>query len=91
MDALFWGLTFGVTGKVILGVTVMMVHWKIVKEHKIDRKVLKQMRRERNLALLGIFFIVVGYYLELVSFDFVSYPFCDFVFFEKCAEMLEQI
>ena len=82
MDALFWGLTFGVIGKVILGVTVMMVHWKIVKEHKIDRKVLKQMRRERNLALLGIFFIVVGYYLELVSFDFVSYPFCDFVFFD---------
>jgi MFS superfamily sulfate permease-like transporter len=64
---LFWGITISMIGKVLLGVTVMMVHWKVVKEHKIDRVVLKEMRRERNLAFLGILFILVGYYLELVG------------------------
>jgi hypothetical protein len=69
MSLLFWGLTLSVIGKVLLGLTVMMVHWKIIKEHKIDRVVLKEMRRERNVALLGIILIVAGYLLELMAFD----------------------
>lgn len=71
MDLLFWGLTIGIIGKVILGFTVMSVHWKIVKEHKIDRAVLTEMRRERNLAFLGIVFMIVGYVLELMFYDFL--------------------
>jgi hypothetical protein len=66
-NILFWGITISMIGKVLLGVTVMMVHSKIVKEHHIDRKVIKEMRRERNLAFLGILFILLGYYLEILG------------------------
>ncbi|MBL7045546.1 MAG: hypothetical protein ISR99_00740 [Parcubacteria group bacterium] len=72
MDLLFWGLTLGVVGKVLLGFTVISVHLKIVKEHKIDRLVLKEMRKERNLAILGILFIVVGYVLELMFYGYLA-------------------
>jgi uncharacterized membrane protein len=64
---LFWGITISMIGKVLLGVTVMMVHSKIVKEHHIDRKVLKEMRRERDIAFVGIIFIFGGYLLEIVG------------------------
>lgn len=70
MDILFWGLTFGIIGKVILAFTVISVHRKIVKEHKIDGKVLHEMIRERNLAFLGLVFMVIGYILEIIFYDF---------------------
>ncbi len=70
MDLLFWGLTLGIVGKVILGLTVVSVHWKIVKEHKIDGAVLKEMRKERNFAIAGIVFMVLGYILEVLFYDF---------------------
>ncbi|MEX0652319.1 MAG: hypothetical protein WD509_03265 [Candidatus Paceibacterota bacterium] len=70
MDLLFWGLTIGLFGKVLLGVTVIMVHAKIVHEHKVDRAVLKEMRKEKNLAILGIIFMVVGYILEAMFYGY---------------------
>ncbi|PIT91415.1 hypothetical protein COU17_00285 [Candidatus Kaiserbacteria bacterium CG10_big_fil_rev_8_21_14_0_10_49_17] len=73
MSLLFWGLTIGTVGKIILGLTVVMVHWRIVKEHRIDRKVLNEMRRERNLALLGILFMVLGYTLEVLFYGFTPW------------------
>ena len=72
-NLLFWGLTLGIIGKVLLGVTVIAVHLKIVKEHKIDGVVLKEMRRERNLAIVGIIFMIVGYILEVLYYQ--SYGF----------------
>ena len=70
MDLLFWGLTLGVVGKVLLGITVIKVHSKIVKEHKIDGAVLSEMRSEKNLAILGIIFMVVGYILEALFYGY---------------------
>ena len=69
---LFWGMTFGVVGKVLLGLAVVFVHHKVVKEHKIDRKVLTEMRRERNIALIGIALIVIGYFLEVQALGLVG-------------------
>jgi len=71
INLLFWGLTLGVVGKVLLGVTVMLVHWKIVKEHKIDKLVLREMRREWGLAFFAIILILIGYVLELMFYGFV--------------------
>ena len=70
MDLLFWGLTIGITGKVIIGITVIRIHSKIVKEHKIDVVVLKEMRKEKSLAILGIIFMVVGYILESIFYGY---------------------
>lgn len=73
LDMLFLGITFGVVGKILLGITVMLVHHKIVTEHKIDKVVLSEMRRESRLALAGIIFIAVGYILEITHFGYVPF------------------
>ena len=73
MDLLFWGLTLGVVGKVLLGTTVILVHLKIVKEQKIDSMVIKEMRHERNLAFAAIILIVLGYILEIVFYGFIPF------------------
>ena len=70
---LFWALTLGTTGKIVLGFTVMSVHWKIVKEHKIDQVVLREMRNERNLAILGIMLIFVGYLMEISFYGYLPF------------------
>lgn len=74
MDFLFWGITLGVAGKIMLGLAVMMVHWRVVKEHKIDKRVISEMRRERNIALIGIILILVGYILEMLFFGYLPTP-----------------
>lgn len=73
MDLLFWGLTLGVVGKVLLGATVILVHLKIVKEQKIDQMVLREMRHERNLAFAAIILIVLGYIFEIMFYGFVPF------------------
>ena len=70
MDYLFIGLTFGVVGKVMLGLTVMMVHWRIVKEHRIDKLVLREMYKGRTVALAAIALITLGYILEMTHFGY---------------------
>jgi hypothetical protein len=71
MTILFWGLTLGFLGKVLLAISVIMVHGKIVHEHKIDRAVIKEMRHERNLAIGAIVLVLLGYLLEVVFYGFV--------------------
>lgn len=66
-DQLFWGITLATMGKVLLGITVMMVHAKMVAENGIDGVVLKEIRREKNVAILGVLLIIVGYLLEITA------------------------
>ena len=84
---LFLGMTLGTIGKVLLGITVILVHSKMLSEHRIDRVVLKEMRREQIAASVGIFFIVVGFLCEIVFFDFVPYSECGFVSTAECARL----
>ncbi|MDP3883299.1 MAG: hypothetical protein Q8Q48_04600 [Candidatus Staskawiczbacteria bacterium] len=60
------GLTLDTFGKVLLGITVLMVHWHVLKEHKIDADVLRSMKREQILAVSAIFLIITGYILQLL-------------------------
>tara|TARA_B100000900_G_C20256315_1_gene584110 strand:+ start:241 stop:465 length:225 start_codon:yes stop_codon:yes gene_type:complete len=70
---LFWGLTLGIIGKVLLGATVIMVHSKITHEKRIDGLVLMEMKREKRIALMGIVLMIIGYVLELVSYDLLGF------------------
>lgn len=54
------GLTLDTLGKVMLGITVLMVHWHVLKEQKIDVDVLRTMKREQVLGVLGILLIISG-------------------------------
>jgi hypothetical protein len=65
MNLLLLGLTLGTLGKIVLGVAVLRVHIIIMKEHKIDTAVLKLMKTEQIVTILGLFLIVLGYLLEV--------------------------
>lgn len=62
------GTTFDVMGKVLIGITVLIVHRHVLKEHRITKDVLKQMRKEQILGLLGIVFILIGYFIHILAF-----------------------
>ena len=54
-------------GEIIVAYTVIKVHERIMKEHKIDAKVLKTMRKEQRLAIIGIIMITSGWILYIIN------------------------
>lgn len=77
MNLLFWGMTVGVTGKILLGVGILKAHGEISHEHRIDARVLKSFKTERILTLLGLFLIVVGYSMEVYFFGLTPFLTCE--------------
>jgi hypothetical protein len=72
MNLLFWALTIGVIGKVLLGVGVLIAHNELAHERKIDQLVLKSFRIEHSLTIAGLVLIVLGYALEVYFYDFID-------------------
>lgn len=60
------GLTLDTLGKVVLGITVLMVHRHVSQEHEIDADVLRAMKREQVFGIFGILLIIAGYILQLI-------------------------
>jgi heme/copper-type cytochrome/quinol oxidase subunit 2 len=67
MNTELLGFTFDVLGKIMVAFTAIMVHHRFRKEHKVDEKVFRSMRREQIIAIVGIVLIVIGYLLQLPS------------------------
>lgn len=61
----FLSHTLDVIGKVLISYTVISVHYRFRKEHKIDEAVFSQMKREQVIGIIGIILIIVGYLLKL--------------------------
>ena len=59
------GFTLDIIGKIMIAFTAIMVHHRFWKEHKVDERVFRAMRRERWIGILGITFILAGYFLQL--------------------------
>ena len=76
MNLLFWGLTMGVVGKVLLGVAVLRVHLGVMREHKIDDAVIKVMKREKWITIFALFLILVGYLMEITFYEFTPLLHC---------------
>lgn len=76
MNLLFWGLTTGVIGKVLLAVGVLKAHAEIIQEHKIDLKVIKSFRMERWITITGLLLIVIGYAMEVYFYGFTPLLTC---------------
>lgn len=60
--------TLDTIGKLLISYTAIRIHYRFWKEHKIDEKVFKTMRREQVLGILGIVFMVLGYVTHLSRF-----------------------
>lgn len=76
MNLLFWALTIGTLGKVLLAVGVLIAHSKLAHERVVDQQVLRSFRLEHTLTLLGMFLIVAGYGMEIYFYDMVSMLTC---------------
>ncbi len=69
LNILFWGLTLGVIGKVLVVVAVLHMHHSLVKEHRVDRLVILSYRQERVLTFVGLILILIGYLLEVYFYS----------------------
>ncbi len=69
MNLLLWGITLGTVGKLVLGIAVLRVHIRILQEHSIDGVVLKAIRREHYVTVIGLLCIVVGYVFEVMFYN----------------------
>lgn len=57
--------TFDLIGKLLIAVTAIMVHSKVVSEKRIDKKVLKDIQKEEIFGVIGIAFVILGYILHV--------------------------
>ena len=65
MTVEFIGSTLDVIGKVMVAFTVIMVHYRVRKEHRISKRVFLAMRREQVIAIAGILLIIIGYAMQV--------------------------
>ncbi len=81
MNILFWSLTIGMFGKVLVALAVILAHSGIVHEKKIDAKVLGYFRIELQLTIFGLMLIVIGYFMEIYFYGFTPLLTCSM---EEC-------
>ena len=67
MSLEFIGHTLTTIGTIMISYTVLAVHYRVRKEHKIDDVVFKHMRREQSVGFIGIAMIVFGYIFQASS------------------------
>lgn len=65
MNLLFWGLTIGAVGKILVAIGILKVHHIMALERRIDAKVIRSFAFEKTLTYLGIVCIIIGYLMEL--------------------------
>ncbi len=61
----FIGFTLDVLGKILVAYTAIMVHYRVWREHKIDEKVFRAMKKESLVGILGVALMVIGYFLQI--------------------------
>ena len=52
-------------GTFLIGIAVLRVHTTLGREHKIDKKVLKLIRKEKFVTILGLILITLGYIIHV--------------------------
>ncbi len=65
MNILFWGLTVGVFGKVLVALAILKVHHIMAEERKIDNRVISSFNFEKTITIIGVIAIIIGYMMEL--------------------------
>ncbi len=63
MDLFALGESLRIVGEVFIGISVLLVHRRMMKDHKIDKKVIRDIKKEQMVGALGISFIIIGYLL----------------------------
>ncbi len=69
MSLLFWGLTLGLVGKIMLAIGILKVHFVMEKERRIGDKVIHSFHLEKVLTVIGVLCIVIGYVMEIYFYN----------------------
>lgn len=69
MNLLFWGLTIGVIGKMLLAIGILKVHYVMAQERRIDEQVVRSFHLEKIMTLVGVICILAGYILEIAFYN----------------------
>ncbi len=69
MNILFWGITLGMLGKVLVILAVLHMHHSLIREHRVDKRVILTYRQERVLTFIGLILIALGYILEITFYS----------------------
>jgi len=67
MNYLLLSETLDLVGSLLIAYTVIMVHYRFWREHKIDGKVFLEMRREQMIGIVGVIFILAGYLIKVIK------------------------
>ena len=61
------GLALSTIGTILIAFMALRVHHRVIKDHKIDEAVFKQMKTEQVIGVLGILLITFGYFIQLID------------------------
>jgi len=61
------GFTIQTIGEVMIGITILYVHHKMLREKKFDKSVLTDIRIEQWTGLIGILMIIIGYLIQVIN------------------------
>lgn len=62
----FWGFTIQVIGEILIALTVLKVHHKMLEDKKLDSKVIDGIRIEQHMGIFGIALIILGYLMQII-------------------------
>lgn len=61
------GELFGASGAILVALTALQVHHRVWKEHKIDKQVFAEMKRERIIGHVGVAAMILGLLLKVLA------------------------
>ena len=65
MSAELLALTLDIAGKIMVAYAAMQVHRRFWKEHRVDERVFKAMKREQIIGIFGIILMIVGFIIQV--------------------------
>ena len=65
MNLLFWGMTTGIIGEILVAIAILRVHHIMAEERKIDARVIRSFNFEKLITIIGVAAILLGYFMEL--------------------------
>jgi len=64
------GLSLEALGVILLAVLILRVHWRMLKEHKVnDPDVWREMRLEQKVGIFSIVITTTGFILQMASIN----------------------
>ena len=62
-----FGIILDSLGVILVAFMALRVHHRVLSEQKIDKLVMRSMRREQILGILGVVLIIVGSIMQIMS------------------------